>query len=1163
MKRLLSIVIFLVLLVMLFQMNTEISFADTTYPVVYVGGVALSDGEYLESGSSTAVTFQPLDNYAHYSNGVLSLYNYSYDGMGYKVNAFRYYAGIYADGNLTVNLMGNNSISTNGGAFSMGIYTTGDLNISGNGKITVNADHTGIVSDNNIMFTRGDIVVVSELAISAINNVIVTAASVDAKSIVSDGISDEACCAITCVNGSLELSSSVTVTASEDPNETTGEYDESKLSDYDRIIIKSALSELSFVGSNSFDIGPNKVGTPIQSFSVALGVSGGIAPYTFNKVSGPDWLAVANDGLVSGTPTTEGDNAPLVVRVTDNAGQNKEISIAVGKTESNTYKISFDANGGSSSMTDVNVSGEYTLPESGFTAPEGMRFKCWSIDGVEKNVGDTIIVSSGITLKAIWEAMPIPDIWVGGVGMFDGDYLANGAPATTKAQPISGGYAYYNNGVLTLCGYSYTGKGYYFTGASNGYAAIYSTIDLAIVCINATDNTLIVQGDDNCNGIVSMSDVLIRGNGSLSVTATYHAISVDGDLTINAIGFTALSKQSVKVENISITTSEPVSITSTNDHGINAQGDVYIYAPEFTVTSDLHSIHSGGKVDLSGETLIFTSTRGSGIYALSGDTTITTKNVIITGMTGLTCDSITVNSDIVELKSTLNYNHAVIAYHYVNISADDISIDSNGDGIFSYENITIECDNLEIYCSHNTALRSIDETVKVTAETIDIVADCCVEADEVIILATGDIDLSANTSYGIHFDSDAQIIAKNVNIEAQSTAIYSTSGELTINASNDVSIITESNSPVANCKIIVAAKTFFMAGKTSDDDIVYEFVNQYDEDYAVFSGNTVDDLIHKCIISPNTTYTGEMNTNVIKIVKLNHSLSGWLHNDTHHWKDCSCGLKYEENIHYGGTATCKEKAVCDVCGEEHGNYADHEYGDLIPAVSEKHTSTELAPSVDAHYYCDVCEKYFTESKEETTLVELTGQTPSHNFEQKHNDKKHWDECSCGLKQNEELHYGGTATCKEKAVCDVCGEEYGDFADHEYGELTPAVDEKHTQTELEPSIDAYYYCDICNKYFTEEMVETTWDELTGDDPIHLPGDWQANDNVHWKECECGMISQEDEHVDSDRDGLCDLCEYEMIIEDPELGENTLLYYVVFIISIIGIAVTFTSKRKKVY
>ena len=72
-----------------------------------------------------------------------------------------------------------------------------------------------------------------------------------------------------------------------------------------------------------------------------------------------------------------------------------------------TYTVSFDANGGKGTMADVTgISGEYTLPENGFTAPAGKQFKAWSVDGKEKAVGDKITVTADTTVKAVWETLP-------------------------------------------------------------------------------------------------------------------------------------------------------------------------------------------------------------------------------------------------------------------------------------------------------------------------------------------------------------------------------------------------------------------------------------------------------------------------------------------------------------------------------------------------------------------------------------------------------------------------------------------------------------------------------------------------------------------------------------------------------------------------------------
>ena len=72
-----------------------------------------------------------------------------------------------------------------------------------------------------------------------------------------------------------------------------------------------------------------------------------------------------------------------------------------------TYTVSFAANGGTGRMADVTgISGEYTLPENGFTAPDGKQFKAWSVGGSEKAVGDKITVTADTTVTAVWETVP-------------------------------------------------------------------------------------------------------------------------------------------------------------------------------------------------------------------------------------------------------------------------------------------------------------------------------------------------------------------------------------------------------------------------------------------------------------------------------------------------------------------------------------------------------------------------------------------------------------------------------------------------------------------------------------------------------------------------------------------------------------------------------------
>ena len=124
-------------------------------------------------------------------------------------------------------------------------------------------------------------------------------------------------------------------------------------------------------------------------------------------------------------------------------------------------------------------------------------------------------------------------------------------------------------------------------------------------------------------------------------------------------------------------------------------------------------------------------------------------------------------------------------------------------------------------------------------------------------------------------------------------------------------------------------------------------------------------------------------------------------NETQHQVKCeSCGYKTEWENHTGGTATCTAKAVCSVCGEAYG---------------------ELAAHVAVSTY-------------------------------KYNGEGHWTACAtCGTPMsNQEAHTGGTADCQHKAVCDVCGQPYGelDASNHTGGIRWAQTAETH---------QAFYLC----------------------------------------------------------------------------------------------------------
>ena len=182
-----------------------------------------------------------------------------------------------------------------------------------------------------------------------------------------------------------------------------------------------------------------------------------------------------------------------------------------------------------------------------------------------------------------------------------------------------------------------------------------------------------------------------------------------------------------------------------------------------------------------------------------------------------------------------------------------------------------------------------------------------------------------------------------------------------------------------------------------------------------------------------------------------------------HWKECACGERTEMGNHSGGTATCTEKATCEICGEKYGDLKPHSYSTEWSTDETKHwhKCTECGAKkdeaehtdADKDHKCDVCEKVLSECAD--------------------NDKDH--KCDlCGKTLSE--HTGGTATCTEQATCEICGEKYGDLKPHSYSTEWSTDETKHwhkctecgaKKDEAEHTdADKDHKCDVCEKVLSE-------------------------------------------------------------------------------------------------
>ena len=92
------------------------------------------------------------------------------------------------------------------------------------------------------------------------------------------------------------------------------------------------------------------------------------------------------------------------------------------------YTITFDADGGTGSMTSATVSAgdSYTLPDCTFTAPEGQVFKAWLIGSTEYAAGTSYTPTGDVTAYAVWV-----DSTLVAPGSFSITYPSNGGVLTS------------------------------------------------------------------------------------------------------------------------------------------------------------------------------------------------------------------------------------------------------------------------------------------------------------------------------------------------------------------------------------------------------------------------------------------------------------------------------------------------------------------------------------------------------------------------------------------------------------------------------------------------------------------------------------------------------------------------------------------------------------
>ena len=169
--------------------------------------------------------------------------------------------------------------------------------------------------------------------------------------------------------------------------------------------------------------------------------------------------------------------------------------------------------------------------------------------------------------------------------------------------------------------------------------------------------------------------------------------------------------------------------------------------------------------------------------------------------------------------------------------------------------------------------------------------------------------------------------------------------------------------------------------------------------------------------------------------------------------------------------------VCDYCEKVISNHEDADK-DHVCDYCEKIISNHEDANKD--HVCDYCEKVISnhEDADKDHICDLCGKTISNHADTKNNHV--CDYCGKTISNHEDAdkdhvcdlcgkvitnHAGGKETCRDKAVCEVCGKAYGELDPKNHTDLKhfPA---KAATEDAEGNVE-YWHCDDCNKYYSDK------------------------------------------------------------------------------------------------
>lgn len=221
------------------------------------------------------------------------------------------------------------------------------------------------------------------------------------------------------------------------------------------------------------------------------------------------------------------------------------------------------------------------------------------------------------------------------------------------------------------------------------------------------------------------------------------------------------------------------------------------------------------------------------------------------------------------------------------------------------------------------------------------------------------------------------------------------------------------------------------------------------------TGNSVGGIIGQCINTSGTirncynagTVTGTASVGAI----IGNSVSDRIYN-CYYLEGSVTRAGYGENVSIPKTATefADDTVLALLKTGEHDNNADP--------------------------WADEC-KYLAAAGKTLPVFNGQGDAHDHNGNWTSNDDgTHSRRCTCNAVETQNCS-GGTATCIAKAVCEFCKASYGSPDPNNHADLKH-IDAKAATAAEEGNI-AYWYCDGCNKYFSDAAAKA---EITRADTV---------------------------------------------------------------------------------